>query len=319
MSLSLSVIIPTHDRPDSLRRTVESLLAQTTRPCEIVIINDGPSDVPGDLLEMIKDAGITVQYYRPETASSAGSRNRGLERASGDIVTMVDDDMYVPSDSLQRLVEYFQGDKEEQIAGIGGVIEEPPARYPIVRRVWWSLARLLGQGAWMNRRCAARYVRLPRMLRKQLTPARQLSSGCLLSLRRSTAEDVRFSERGTGYILGEDREFCNRVGARLPLFVANDLAVVHETHPTGRPDQIRLGRMRVHSLLFMAGQCDQTDLGSLTLIAYELVGMAFLHGVWGIFTKQSKNVFYAVGIVSEVWNKLGEKFREILVGAGKKG
>ena len=51
MTESISVILPTHDRPDSLRRAVRSVLAQSLLPVELIIVNDGDEEIPATRTE----------------------------------------------------------------------------------------------------------------------------------------------------------------------------------------------------------------------------------------------------------------------------
>ena len=89
--LSLSVIIPTHNRPRSLQSAVESVRAQTDPPHEIVIVDDGSSP-PVDS-KNFDGSMIPVRILRnAEARGPAASRNAGVDHASGDLVAFLDDD-----------------------------------------------------------------------------------------------------------------------------------------------------------------------------------------------------------------------------------
>jgi len=83
----LSIVVTTRDRPGLMRVAVESALAQTCAPQEVVVVDDGstePVDLPGD--ERVR--GVRHESSR----GSAAARNTGLESARGRWVTFLDDD-----------------------------------------------------------------------------------------------------------------------------------------------------------------------------------------------------------------------------------
>lgn len=92
--IPFSVIVPTCDRPDSLARTLDSLRAQTHRPFEAVVVNDGETDPAPTLRESgLEAAGITLKYLTgPVRTGPSAARNRGLRAATGEVVAYLDDD-----------------------------------------------------------------------------------------------------------------------------------------------------------------------------------------------------------------------------------
>lgn len=94
MKVQASVVIPTRDRTEELRKLLRSALAQTI-PVEILVMDDGTSDATA---EMIHNEFPQVCYHR--LASSRGpayQRNRGIELASNDLVFPIDDDVLFDS------------------------------------------------------------------------------------------------------------------------------------------------------------------------------------------------------------------------------
>jgi hypothetical protein len=91
---AVSVIIPTYQRRDMVVRAVESVLAQTYRDLELIVIDDGSTDGTGDALAAFGDA---VRYeWQPNSGVSA-ARNVGLQMARGSIVAFLDsDDRWLP-------------------------------------------------------------------------------------------------------------------------------------------------------------------------------------------------------------------------------
>ncbi|MBD5218728.1 MAG: glycosyltransferase [Bacteroidales bacterium] len=93
-----SVIVPVYNRPAEVRDLVDSLLAQTDRDFELVIVEDG-STVP--CREIVEDAiarGLDAQYFYKDNEGRSIARNYGLERARGEYFIFFDSDCVIPPD-----------------------------------------------------------------------------------------------------------------------------------------------------------------------------------------------------------------------------
>jgi len=312
MSLGVSIVISTHDRPDSLTSVFDSVLRQTLPPRQIIVVNDGGLDVPAELSDRARAAGIAFRHERLDTASLTASRNRGLALADGDVVLLMDDDGALPPDYLARLAELYQADHAGLVAGIGGVMDDPGLRAP-AKRLWLALAHLMARGPWSPARCAARYVRLPAALAGRLRPARWLSGGAI-SLRGQVAATERFEERFCGYALYEDREFCLRVGRRRALFLAPQLRVRHAPQPTGRPNTRRHGRMYVAHWLHIVRRSLGSDAGSWVLLGYDILGASGLYAAWAAMTLRRKNLLFVLGMFEELARQAAGALRRIVFG-----
>jgi glycosyltransferase involved in cell wall biosynthesis len=102
----VSVIIPTHNRPDRLPRAVASVLNQTFRDVEIVIVDDASAD---DAAEVVARQDPRIRYVRHGSPKGAcGARNTGIRLARGEFVGFLDDDDEWLPEKLQRQVRVFE-------------------------------------------------------------------------------------------------------------------------------------------------------------------------------------------------------------------
>jgi glycosyltransferase involved in cell wall biosynthesis len=89
----VSVIIPTHDRPERLARAVSSVLGQTYRRLEVIVVDDGSNPPVRNVVERAAAGDDRVRYLQLGCSrGAAAARNRGLAGASGDLVAFLDDD-----------------------------------------------------------------------------------------------------------------------------------------------------------------------------------------------------------------------------------
>ena len=86
---AVSVIIPTCNRAAYLEAAVRSVLAQTHRPAEVIIVDDGSTDGTAELCMSFPEP---VQYIRQENAGVSAARNRGIRNAKGEYVALLDSD-----------------------------------------------------------------------------------------------------------------------------------------------------------------------------------------------------------------------------------
>lgn len=99
MKPAISVIIPAYNAAGTLRRALDSVLAQSWPAHEIIVVDDGSADSTG---EIAKSYAERVRYVRQNNAGPSSARNKGVAMASGEWVTFLDaDDWYYP-DRLQQ-------------------------------------------------------------------------------------------------------------------------------------------------------------------------------------------------------------------------
>jgi glycosyltransferase involved in cell wall biosynthesis len=310
-SLSITVVVPTHDRPECLRRLTGCLLGQTLPPAEIVLVNDGQAELESDLLDSIRSAGISLRVLRRSEPSSAASRNAGLTAAGGDIVVCLDDDMLPGPRLLAEWARLYELDTRGVVAGIGVAYEE--AQWTWRWRVWQLAFLLLGRVRWAPRRQASRYVRLGPGLAGLLAPARMIPGGGL-SLRGPVARRVRFDESLAGYSFGEDREFTFRVGREWPLFVARRLRVGHAPVAGGRGDWRQRGRVYVDNVLHIVSRSVDPGPGTDLLVAIDFVGAIVQHTIWAIGTRRWDRLGFPLGMAEAIGRQGWFAIRRMLCG-----
>ncbi len=105
MDKLISVIIPVYKVEKYLPRCIESVLNQTYKNFELILVDDGSPDNSGKICDeyALKDARINVIHKENGGVSSA--RNAGIDVAKGEYINFIDSDDWVPSDSLEILLE----------------------------------------------------------------------------------------------------------------------------------------------------------------------------------------------------------------------
>jgi|SRR6185437_257320 len=85
----VSVVIPTFNRSSSVRRAINSALAQSYRELEVIVVDDGSTD---DTSQALRGLGPRVRVFSQANAGPAAARNTGMARARGEFVAFLDSD-----------------------------------------------------------------------------------------------------------------------------------------------------------------------------------------------------------------------------------
>lgn len=100
----VSVIIPVYNAERYVGEAIASVLGQTYRPIEVIVINDGSTDGSE---AAVKQFGGAIRYYAQRNRGLGATRNQGVEFAQGHFVAFLDaDDLWVP-DKLERQMKHF--------------------------------------------------------------------------------------------------------------------------------------------------------------------------------------------------------------------
>jgi GT2 family glycosyltransferase len=111
----VSVVVPTCDRPEDLRRCLQSLMSQQTmRPLEIIVVDNRPAQ--GTVRHVIRDFASVI-VIEEERAGLSYARNAGFLAARGEILVATDDDVVAPPNWIERLVAPFARPEVAAVTG----------------------------------------------------------------------------------------------------------------------------------------------------------------------------------------------------------
>lgn len=108
----VSVVIPTFDRASVLPRAVDSVVAQTHSPAEVIIVDDGSTDGTGELVERRYPG---VRLLRQENRGVSAARNLGIGASTGEWIALLDSDDEWRPEKLQRQLAALRDCPELQI------------------------------------------------------------------------------------------------------------------------------------------------------------------------------------------------------------
>jgi glycosyltransferase involved in cell wall biosynthesis len=128
--MKLSVIIPTHNRAEILKTCLSKLARQQEADFEVIVVDDGSTDHTEPMVAMLrhdyKMANWTNLFYIKQSASQQGiARNRGVEKATGDIVLFMGDDIFALPLFLKTHLTTHTANPDENVVVLGHTTWDP--------------------------------------------------------------------------------------------------------------------------------------------------------------------------------------------------
>jgi GT2 family glycosyltransferase len=233
-ALSVSVIIPTKDRHEDLELTVQSVLAQTVLPKQLIVVDQSSGSESRERLEAfhaslpksIPRAVELTCVHDSKISGAAAARNRAMEAASGDIWLFLDDDVELEPSFIEELLTAYSSNPKA--CGISGII----VNYPLPPQKFRTWSRIFCVGPFHDERQPI-YWAAEELRNTAPIPVRKLGGG-LMSFRASVIQGVRFDENLVGASLAEDWDFCVRLRPGSLLLIAPRARLLHKHSPTGR-------------------------------------------------------------------------------------
>ena len=124
----VSVVIPTYYRHEALQHTLDCLARQTVRPFEAWVVDQTPeTDIPAGFYEAF--GSLPLRVIRQSEPSLTRSRNEGAERAGGEWLWFLDDDMSFGPDLLATFLRVQERERVDAVYGGVSEKESMPERY----------------------------------------------------------------------------------------------------------------------------------------------------------------------------------------------
>ncbi|MGD0976845.1 MAG: glycosyltransferase [Minisyncoccia bacterium] len=105
--IKISIIIPTHNRPELLKKAIVSVLGQTFEDFEVVVVDDGLEKRADKIIKEFNDSRIKYIQHQEEKGGSA-ARNTGIKAASGKFIAFLDDDDEWLPEKLEIQMDKFE-------------------------------------------------------------------------------------------------------------------------------------------------------------------------------------------------------------------
>lgn len=127
--MNFSIVIPTYNREEDLKKCLDSILLQSLLPQELLIIDDG--ELSDDFIEHCRNkferVGVSFVYYKKnhefERRGLSESKNKALDLVSNQIFFIFDDDVVLEKDFCELIISVWHKKEDKNLIGVGGVIK----------------------------------------------------------------------------------------------------------------------------------------------------------------------------------------------------
>jgi len=249
---TVSAVITTFDRASMVVEAVESVLSQTYRNIEVIVVDDGSTDGTDLALSRFGDR---IRYFRQENSGPSAARNRGIELASGEFVAFLDsDDLWTP-EKIGRQVNFM--------------LENPDFPLCYTDEIWIRNGRRVNQGK--------RHRKYGGWIFPHVLPL------CIISPSSAMARKKLFDIVGPfdeTLPACEDYDMWIRVACRYPIgYIPEPLVIKRGGHPDQLSRRVEaLDRFRVRALVkVMEG--GMLDAGQIELALVHLREKSRIYGM----------------------------------------
>jgi GT2 family glycosyltransferase len=250
----ISVVIPTKDRPQDLAKCLGSIFNQTLLPDEIVIVDCSTQKQLNS--SIVAEANEKVKTIYLHTAPGLTyQRNRGIEASSGDILLFLDDDIVLDKNFVKEIVNVFENDREQKVAGVYGNIVSPEKQHDLSLRqvlVWviQAVNRLIAAVFFLSQNGNGRFRAsgFPTYVHGAKETKRvECLPGGLTAYRREVFAEFKFDENLHGYAYMEDDDFSYRLSRKYENVFTPYAKAFHNVSPASRIGSAARERMLIEN------------------------------------------------------------------------
>ena len=134
---SISIIIPVYNGSKFISRCLDSILNQTYKNTEVILINDGSTDNSLEIIKEYSNKYKNIKYIDQKNQGASIARNKGIEESKGKYLVFIDIDDYIESDYLEKLCSSIKN-KDMVVSGYNRVVGSKTIFSKIPKNTYWS-------------------------------------------------------------------------------------------------------------------------------------------------------------------------------------
>jgi glycosyltransferase involved in cell wall biosynthesis len=230
LTTSVSIVVPTKNRPREVARMLASIRAQATMSLEVIVVDQS---TPAYALEPFPEL---IHVHDPQIGGASAARNRGIAVARGDVILFIDDDVVLESDCVGPIARTFA--ERPELIGAQCSIHNPWDDAPF--SLYDISTRIFEHGFFDSRPIVRRGERIPRLI-----------DGLASAYRREFLAHEQFDEALPGYSLAEDWDLTKRATRYGALTIVPDARVRHLHSQNNRHDAAAYMALRRTNILYL--------------------------------------------------------------------
>ena len=109
----ISIVVPIYNVEKYLKECIESILIQTYKNLEIILVDDGATDSSGSICDEYKQKDNRIKVIHKKNGGLSDARNAGIEVATGEYISFIDSDDYIANDMYELLYKDIKNEKAD--------------------------------------------------------------------------------------------------------------------------------------------------------------------------------------------------------------
>lgn len=204
--LPVSVLIPTMNRPEALKQTLDTYMSSQKLPAEIVVVDQSTDMEIAKTNEEILSSceGVKTVYIYQKKPSLTAARNNAVRAAGEDILVFSDDDVDVYEDTIENVYNLLS---QENIAMVAGIDDNSAGHSSKIAYIFGTRSYKKRNIGHVTKSMLGRY---PDMIKGQVTT--QWAMGYFFSVKKSLLQkwQIEWDEKLTSYAYAEDLDCSYR-------------------------------------------------------------------------------------------------------------
>ncbi len=270
----ICIIIPTYNRAEDLRVTLESIKPYIARLGEIIIVDQSTDDLTKKLVGSLRKKNIT--YVRSDVPALTVARNRGVKAASrsSKLILFIDDDVSLDKGYFDEIVRVFN--EHPNALGVGGYYLAPgmcEGRFErAIRRLFLIEHHARNSARVLSAYGAVYPSELDSIIAAQWIP------GFNMTFKREIFSKMKFDEKLRRYSLAEDFDFTYRVHSLSPgsLYLTPLAKLVHRVSSVERYPAKRISYMNQAHHFYLNYKNFNKNAKEAVIFLWAIFGITFL-------------------------------------------
>ncbi|MFC1668704.1 glycosyltransferase family 2 protein [Chlamydiota bacterium] len=293
MKIPVSISIPTKDRPEDLKRCVQSILLQSVLPNEVIIIDDG-NLTKIEYKKMIEPF-TSFTYIKKKTPSLSSSKNLIKNIAVNDLIIILDDDVVLEKEFIKSIYNIFIGDSYNTIGIVSGTVINKKKRTKfeqIYKRVFCLDLQVPGKVLPWGFQTG--FDNIEGIIEVDWV------SGGTTCYRKEVLEAFSFEEFFGGRSALEDVDFCLKAGKKYKICMTSAAKLFHYQSKIGREKLFITGFKQAFNRYLLFKKYCIVNCKNIVLFYWAMIGNILgmigkgkpqfaLGNIYGIYCSFKKN------------------------------
>lgn len=111
----VSIIVPVYNSKDTIERCINSILNQTYKEIELIIVNDGSTDNSLEIIKKLSKSNKKIKVINQENSGVSAARNNGINNSNGEYLSFVDSDDWLDKDFIREMVNKLEQENVDAV------------------------------------------------------------------------------------------------------------------------------------------------------------------------------------------------------------